>query len=138
MLMRLGGLLGALLVGLVGVWSPPSWLRWIVARFGVGLAHGVAAAKARPLLLLAFLSLLGVLGWGSVQGHRWWKARPVPVEVSMSVRRPRLRLTLQPVHLWHTRSRCSFRARWHLWKWVGASERFEGAHQRSKFIWHTG
>lgn len=83
---RVGTQLSGLLGAVFGVWSAPPWLRWIGRQF----ARLVALVRARPrasALVVLAIAALAVGGW---QGYSWWKSRPQPVTVSLSVANPRL------------------------------------------------
>lgn len=85
-LSRVAQQLRAGLALIVGEWAAPPWMRWCGAKAGQG-ARGIAA---RPRLTGAVLLVLALAAAASWYGTRWWKARPRPIEVTLSVENPAL------------------------------------------------
>ncbi|MBL8513543.1 MAG: hypothetical protein JNJ55_06095, partial [Betaproteobacteria bacterium] len=87
---RAGGLLArafrAVFTPLFGTldWSAPPWARWVGQR----LRAVAAAAAAKPLNALIALILIGGAAFGAHAGYQWWKARPKPLEVTMTAQNP--------------------------------------------------
>ena len=87
---RAGGLLAravrAVLTPLFGTlnWSAPPWVRWVGQR----MAAIAAAAAAKPLNAAIALGLVAAVGFGAHSGYKWWKARPKPLEVTMTAQNP--------------------------------------------------
>ena len=65
-------------------YQAPSWLLWC----GVKLANLSDKAVKAPLQGVGIFALLFVLGVGGWQGYHWYKARPQPVLVKMTVNAP--------------------------------------------------
>ena len=89
-LKRVGSLLGAWLVLLVGAWSAPPWMRWSAHRVASGTGRTWAVAWARPKTAVILLLALAAAGAGGYKGYQWWKAQPKPIQVSLSVNNPAL------------------------------------------------
>jgi uncharacterized protein YfaS (alpha-2-macroglobulin family) len=87
---RAGGLLAralrAVFTPLFGTvnWSAPPWARWAGQR----MSAVAAAAAARPLNAAIALGLIVAVGFGAHSGYKWWKARPKPLEVTMTAQNP--------------------------------------------------
>ncbi len=89
-LKQVAGRLLAWLGLIVGVWSAPPWLRWCGAVVGWAARGAGTRLVSRPRLSAALLLLLVLAGVGGWHGLRWWKSRPQPVEVTLSVNGPQL------------------------------------------------
>lgn len=88
---RVGGLLWKLVSGVFSflfgnmTWSCPPWASWVGGR----LAAMVRWLKSRPAMALLLLVLLTGIGVGGYYGHQWWKNRPQPTAVKVSVTTPK-------------------------------------------------
>jgi uncharacterized protein YfaS (alpha-2-macroglobulin family) len=83
---RLLTVLGRLVVFLFGRWNPPVWL----SAGGRGLQSGGRWAWAHKLKAALLVLLVAGAGIGGTAGWRWWKARPKPATVDLTVQAPAL------------------------------------------------
>jgi uncharacterized protein YfaS (alpha-2-macroglobulin family) len=83
---RAGRAVARALTAVVGElrWQPPGWARTLAARGG----DAVRAARARPRAAAAVLAAVVVAAVAGVYGVRWWRARPQPVTVALTVEAP--------------------------------------------------
>ncbi len=84
------GQVGTWLGMLVGVWNAPPWLRWCRERTTQAATATTAVVKRNPRFSAAIAAGVIAAGVAGYHGYAWWKARPQPVEISLSVSGPTL------------------------------------------------
>ncbi len=78
----LGRLIGAVLGPMT--WRAPRWALWVADRGRVAFTDARRRPRRALLVLAALVAFLGATGYGV----RWWKNRPRPIEIAVTVTPP--------------------------------------------------